>query len=106
MERKKKSNKTGATVSAWSIKDEIAKKQESPEFAKIWEENRAEYDLISDLISIRKQKRLTQTELASMIGYKQQVISRLEKKDNSPTLKVFCKVLGALGYELRIVKKK
>lgn len=106
MDKRIKSNKTGAMVSACSIKDEIAKKmQESPEFAVMWEESRAEYKLISDLIGIRKQQKLTQTELAKRTGYKQQVISRIEKKDNSPTLKVFCKILDALGYELRIVKK-
>ena len=44
-------------------------------------------------------------QLADMIGSKQQVISRIEKRENSPSLKNFCNILNALGYELQIVKR-
>jgi DNA-binding phage protein len=40
-----------------------------------------------------------------MTGNKQQVISRIERKDNSPSVKTFSNILKALGYELQIVKK-
>ena len=40
-----------------------------------------------------------------MTGNKQQVISRIEKKENNPSLRLFCNILDSLGYELRIVKK-
>ena len=41
-----------------------------------------------------------------MTGTRQQVISRIEKKENSPSLKSFCNILNALGYELQIVKRR
>ena len=57
------------------------------------------------MISLRKAKKVTQSELAQMTGSKQQVISRIEKKENSPSLRSYCNMLSALGYELQIVKR-
>lgn len=88
------------------IHKEIEKhSQESPSFKKAWEESREEYKLIGEMISIRKQEKVTQSKLAELTGNKQQVISRIEKKENNPSLRMFCNILNALGYELQIVKK-
>ena len=89
-----------------NIANEIEKeKEKSLEFEKAWDESREEYRLIGEMISIRKQKKMTQSKLAEITGNKQQVISRIEKKENNPSLKMFCNILNALGYELHIVKK-
>lgn len=89
-----------------NIANEIEKEREkSLEFEKAWDESREEYRLIGEMINIRKQKRITQSKLAEITGNKQQVISRIEKKENNPSLKMFCNILNALGYELHIVKK-
>lgn len=80
--------------------------QESPSFAKAWNEIREEYKLIGEMISLRKAEKITQSQLAAITGSKQQVISRIEKKESSPSLKIFCSILNALGYELQIVKKQ
>lgn len=88
------------------IKDEIErKKQQDPEFRKAWDESREEYRLIGEMISLRKEEKITQHKLAELTGYKQQVISRVEKKENKPSLRLFSNMLNALGYELQIVKK-
>lgn len=89
-----------------NIANEIEKeKEKSLEFEKAWDESREEYRLIGEMINIRKQKKMTQSKLAEITGNKQQVISRIEKKENNPSLKMFCNILNALGYELHIVKK-
>lgn len=89
------------------INKEIEKHcQESPSFAKVWNESREEYKLIGEMISLRKAEKITQSQLAAITGSKQQVISRIEKKESSPSLKIFCSMLNALGYELQIVKKQ
>lgn len=89
-----------------NVQKEIEKrKQESPEFEKAWDESREEYRLIGEMISLRKKEKITQNQLATMTGSKQQVISRIEKKENSPSLKMFCNILNALGYELQIVRR-
>lgn len=62
--------------------------------------------MIGEMISLRKAEKITQSQLAAITGSKQQVISRIEKKERSPSLKIFCSMLNALGYELQIVKKQ
>ena len=57
------------------------------------------------LIEIRKKENISQSELAKMTGNTQQAISRLEKKNHSPSLQTFCSILDALGYGLVIEKK-
>ena len=82
------------------------KRQESESFKKEWDESRDEYRLIGEMIRLRKQENITQSELANLTGNKQQVISRIEKRENCPSLKTFCNLLNAIGYELQIVKRK
>lgn len=64
-----------------------------------------EKELIEQMCKLRKQKKITQAELARLTGSKQQVISRTEKNNTSPSLKLFCNMINALGYDLQIVKK-
>lgn len=86
-----------------NVKNEIEKqKQNDPEFRKAWDDSRAEYRLIGEMIS----ENITQKKLASLTGNKQQVISRIERKESIPTIRAFSHILDALGYELQIVKKK
>lgn len=88
------------------VKKEIEEeRRRDPEFKKAWDESRAEYELIGEMISLRKQEKITQRELAKLTGSNQQAISKIERKEFHPTIKVFSKILDALGYELKIVKK-
>ncbi|MFR1258019.1 MAG: hypothetical protein ACLSCY_06505 [Clostridium sp.] len=44
-----------------NVKNEIEKqKQNDPEFRKAWEGSRAQYRLIGEMISLRKQEKITQ----------------------------------------------
>lgn len=61
--------------------------------------------LIYKLTEIRKKENISQTELANMLGVKQQSISRTEKNEHSPSLKLFCEMAYALGYNLELVKQ-
>ncbi|MFW5649931.1 MAG: helix-turn-helix domain-containing protein [Acetivibrio ethanolgignens] len=89
-----------------NINDEIEKRcKESDSFKKEWEESREEYKLIGEMVSLRKAEKMTQSEIAAITGNRQQVISRIEKRENSPSLRIFCNILDALGYRLKIVKK-
>ncbi|MCU6761083.1 Antitoxin HigA [uncultured Roseburia sp.] len=81
------------------------KRSNDPAFQKAWDDSREEYRLIGEMVSLRKEKKMTQGELAELTGSKQQVISRIEKRENSPSLKTVCNILNALGYELKIVKR-
>ena len=66
------------------------------------------HSLISKIISIRKRKKLTQEDLANMIGKSQSWIAKIEsgigtKKVNFETL---FQILSALGYEYKISTKR
>ncbi len=89
-----------------NVQEEIQNRREtSRSFKEEWDKSVNEYQLIGDMISLRKNEKVTQSQLAAMTGNKQQVISRIEKRENSPTLKTFCNIINALGYELQIVKR-
>lgn len=66
---------------------------------------RREEELINEFIKLRKSLNVSQKELAELIGSKQQAISRVEKKEHCPSLKLFCSMVNVLGYELKIVKR-
>ena len=75
------------------------------EFRKAWDESRTEYAVLGQLIKLRKEKGLSQSELAKRTGNKQQVISRIESRENSPTLKTLCSILDALEYDIVFVSR-
>lgn len=88
------------------IEQKIEQKRiEDEQCKKLWDDSREEYRLIGEMTALRKAGKITQEELARLTGSRQQVISRIEKKENSPSLKSFCNILSALGYQLKIVKK-
>ena len=90
-----------------NVKNEIEKqKQNDPEFRKAWDDSRAEYRLIGEMISLRKQENITQKELAKLTGKTQQTISKIERRESIPTITAFNKLLNVLGYELKIVKRQ
>lgn len=84
----------------------IEKRKNDAEFDMLWEKSRNEYKLLSEIVRIRKESNLTQAELAEKSGNKQQVISRIENKENSPTLKTLCSILDVLGYEIKFEPKQ
>lgn len=63
-----------------------------------------EQKLIDEIVQIRKEQSMSQSDLAKLIGVKQQTISRLENKEHSPSLKLFYSIIHALGYDLKIAK--
>ena len=77
-----------------------------PELKEMWDESRSEYKILGELVKLRKEKGLTQTELARKSGNKQQAISRIENKENSPTLKTLCSLLDVLGYDIVFVPRR
>ena len=90
-----------------NVNEQIIEKRKSDnEFDALWQESRNEYKLLAQLVKIRKESKLSQTELAEKSGNKQQVISRIENKENSPTLKTLCSILDVLGYEIKFERKQ
>lgn len=61
-----------------------------------------EYLLAKSLIELRLKKKMSQQQLATKIGTKQPVISRLENMTSKPTFSMLQKIALALNAELRI----
>ena len=75
------------------------------EFKEAWDNSRMEYDIIGQIIKLRKEQSLSQKDVALKINKSQQAVSRVENKEISPSLKFICSMVDSLGYELKIVTK-
>jgi predicted transcriptional regulator len=64
--------------------------------------NEAEYKIIEEIITARQEKKLTQKDLAELVGTRQSNISRLESGNYNPTLEFLNKIARAIGKELEI----
>ena len=62
-----------------------------------------EISLIGKMIEARKEKGLSQRELAEISGVKQPAIARLENMKATPQIDTLFKVLHPLGYTIEIV---
>lgn len=60
-------------------------------------------ELLGKLLEIRKEKGLTQSELAKLCNIKQEYLVRLEKSKTAPQIDTLLKILVPLGYKLDIV---
>jgi ribosome-binding protein aMBF1 (putative translation factor) len=89
-----------------NVQDEIEKRcQSDPEFKTAWDNSRMEYAILGEFMKLRNEQGLTQKNLAEKTKTKQQVISRVEKHEQSPTLKTLCGWANALNVELKLVPR-
>ena len=54
---------------------------------------------------MRKKQGLTQKDISKRSGLTQQMVSRMETVNNSPTLINFLKYINALGLDLKVLEK-
>jgi predicted transcriptional regulator len=73
-----------------------------PGIRREYENLKPKYDMIRSLIKRRNQLRISQTQLARMVGTKQPAISRLEKGDYNSTLSTFFKVANVLNLDISL----
>ncbi len=88
-----------AGVSFDSIRADLMQDQE---FKEEYEKLRPRYEIISQIIAARKEKHMTQSDLAKLVGTQKSNISRLESGSYNPSLDLLIRVARGLGKELRI----
>lgn len=76
--------------------------EDDPSYKKHIDEANRQYELIKNLVNIRKELKLSQGDVARRSGLTQQMVSRIETFDNSPTLDVLMKYVVALGVDLKV----
>ena len=71
-----------------------------PGIRREYEALKPKYDMVRKLIERRNQLRISQTQLAKIVGTKQPAIARLEKGDSNITLGTLSKVADALNLDI------
>jgi ribosome-binding protein aMBF1 (putative translation factor) len=94
------------TFEKLNVKERIQYLRETdPEFKQTWDDSRMEYRLLGEMIKLRKERGLSQKELAEKLGSRQQVVSRIEKHEQSPTLKTLCGMANLLDVDIVLVPR-
>ncbi len=65
-----------------------------------------EYELVCNLIKLRKENGLTQRRLAELADVDQPSVARIESGKHVPSLKMLIKFLTVMGYRIEFVKEK
>jgi DNA-binding XRE family transcriptional regulator len=87
---------------ATKYEDFEAQLLKKPGVRKQYEALQPKYDMIRSLIERRNQLRISQKQLAEIVGTKQPAISRLEKGDYNITLSTLFKVAEALDLDISL----
>ena len=86
-----------------SIKSSIQHNMKDPEYRKEYDALEDEFRLIELMISLRREKKLTQAQLAKKVGMKQAAIARLESGKANPSFKTLNRVAKALDKKITFV---
>ncbi len=82
--------------------DFLKESLKNPKIKAEYDKQQPEFAVIEAVLRARREKGLTQAQLAKKINTKQSVISRLEKGNANPTLSFLKKIAGALNTHLEI----
>lgn len=64
-----------------------------------------EFELLENISKLRNDKKLSQRQLASIIGMKQPMLAKIENGKNSPQLNTLLSILDSLGYTIEYKEK-
>jgi HTH-type transcriptional regulator/antitoxin HipB len=89
-----------------NVKEEINKRiEKDPELKAAYEQAQQEYEVVKQLVKARNEKGFSQSDVAKQSGLTQQMVSRIEIVDNSPTLRNFIRYADSLGLKIKLEKK-
>lgn len=75
------------------------------EFKTSYEMLKMDYDLIDQIIRVRKSMKITQAQLAKSANVSQQAISRLEKEKHIPKMDTLMRIIDGLGMRLTLTER-
>jgi DNA-binding XRE family transcriptional regulator len=75
---------------------------DDPEYQAEWERTRLAHEVAMRVIGYRVEHKLTQSELARMLGMRQPHIARLEAGEHEPSLAMLSRLARVLGMEFHI----
>lgn len=86
--------KNSTTVLQAHLKDDA--------FREIWDRTALARAVALRLLAYRNEHRLSQTELAQMLGMQQPAVARLEAGERNPTWETIIRLSTALGIEIQV----
>ncbi|MBU4369896.1 helix-turn-helix domain-containing protein [Patescibacteria group bacterium] len=95
-------NKKKSLQKAISFEDYLAKQLKNPKFKKYYDEYGKQLEIAYQILQLRKQKKMSQTELARKIGTKQSNIARMEIGQQNFTIDTLQKIAKAFNRELKV----
>lgn len=63
-----------------------------------------EQEFVDSIVNLRKNKKLTQQEIADDAGVIRETIARIENRITSPQVNTLLKILEPLGYTIKITR--
>lgn len=88
-----------------NVKSLLDEQLKDESFKANYEQIKKEYELIEQIMLIRKQKKISQVELAKRARVSQQAISRLEKEKHIPKIDTLMRIIDGLGLKLTLTER-
>jgi len=90
------------TQKAVDFQDYLAEKLKNPRFRKYYDEYGKQLEIAYQILQLRRQKRMSQAELARKIGTKQSNIARMEAGQQNFTTDTLQKIAAVFKRDLKI----
>ncbi len=85
-----------------SFRDTLNERLKNEEFRKEYEALEPEYQLINAMLEARKEKNMTQQQLAEVTGIAQGDISKIENGCANPSLKTIERIAEGMGKRVKL----
>lgn len=87
------------------VKPLLENEMRNADFNSNFNQTKKEYELIEQIVMMRKKLNITQAELATKTKVSQQAISRLEKEKHIPNMDTLLKIIEGLGLKLVLTER-
>lgn len=88
-----------------SIKEILEKELSNKEVSANFDRIKKEYELIEQIVLVRKKLNITESELARKAHVSQQAISRLENEKHIPNMDTLLRIVDGLGLKLVLTER-
>jgi len=87
------------------IKPLLENEMKNLDFKSNFNQIKKEYELIEQIVMMRKKLNITQAELAIKVKVSQQAISRLENEKHIPNMNTLMRIVDGLGLNLVLIER-
>ena len=85
-----------------NFRETLNQQMQNPEFKAEWEALEPEFQIIKAFLNGRKEKNITQKQLADITGITQADISRMETGNSNPSLQTIQRLAAGLGMMVKL----